>query len=209
MNPRMTEFHRRPAAFTLLELLTVIVLISLLIAISIPVFTRVKARSREKVCISNMRQLGMAFNMYMQDYDGQRPGRLFALLPIYVSSPSLLICPSDKTGNYSYLTWGNKSVPHHVWPFPQSYDYFEPSDKIWNALEARGSGAGYLFDRCHGLPFGPSPQDRPVDLVGHTLRLNMDGSAVTREIHYPQASTVLNTWYLENFNPGEPVPPTP
>ena len=209
MNPRITDFHRRPSAFTLLELLTVIVLTSILMAILIPVFTRVRSRSQEKVCVSNLRQLGMAFNMYMQDYDGQRPGQLSALLPRYVTSSSLLVCPSDKTGNYSYLTWGNGSIPHHVWTFPQSYDYFEPSDKIWNALEARGPSAGYIFDRCHGSPFGPPPPDRPAYLIGHTLRLNMDGSVVSREIHYPHASTVFNTWYLENFNPGEPVPPTP
>lgn len=209
MTPRTRNLYRRRSAFTLLELLTVIALISILLAVLLPVFNKVRKAGREKVCVSNLRQLGLAFSMYMQDNDGQRPVQLDALVTAYLTDPALLICPSDATGNYSYLTWGYRNTPHRVWPHPQSYDYFEPSDKQWSALEARGPSAGYILDRCHGETTWPSAPDRPSHLVGHTLRLNMDGSVVSREIHYPQASTVLDAWYLENFNPGEPVPLTP
>ena len=45
--------------------------------------------------------------------------------------------------------------------------------------------------------------------AGHTIRLNMDGSVVTREIVYPKRTDLFNSWILMNYNPGETVPATP
>jgi general secretion pathway protein G len=45
----------------------------MLAAILFPVFASVRAKARETSCISNMRQHGLAFGMYVQDYDGYYP----------------------------------------------------------------------------------------------------------------------------------------
>ncbi len=60
-------------AFTLIEILVVIVLIGLLAALLFPVFTKTRQKSRESVCLSNLRQLHLAVSMYRQDYDGVDP----------------------------------------------------------------------------------------------------------------------------------------
>ncbi len=59
--------------FTLIELLIVIGIIALLAAVLFPVFAKARARARQTVCLSNLRQLGLAFSAYSQDYDDQYP----------------------------------------------------------------------------------------------------------------------------------------
>jgi prepilin-type N-terminal cleavage/methylation domain-containing protein/prepilin-type processing-associated H-X9-DG protein len=56
--------------FTLIELLVVIAIIAILAAILFPVFAQAKAAAKKTACLSNERQLGLAAQMYMTDYDG-------------------------------------------------------------------------------------------------------------------------------------------
>src|ERR1043165_5678070 len=55
--------------FTLVELLVVIAIISILAALLFPVFARAKAAAKQTACISNLRQIGDAITIYMNDYD--------------------------------------------------------------------------------------------------------------------------------------------
>ena len=71
MSPFIPKAARR--AFTLIELLVVIAIISLLAAILFPVFGRVRENARRATCQSNMKQIGMAFAQYAQDYDEYLP----------------------------------------------------------------------------------------------------------------------------------------
>lgn len=59
--------HKR--AFTLIELLVVIAIIAILAAILFPVFAQAREKARQAACQSNLKQLGLAFLQYAQDYD--------------------------------------------------------------------------------------------------------------------------------------------
>lgn len=59
--------------FTLIELLVVIAIIAILAAILFPVFSRAREQARKAACLSNMKQIGLAFAMYTQDWDENLP----------------------------------------------------------------------------------------------------------------------------------------
>jgi len=111
---------RRHAAFTLVELLTVIAILAVLLAILLPVLATARGTARESACVANLRQIGQAFQMYAQDADDLFPfggdpvdlhsnlwaggtfavdvtqlGPLHDILRPYTSSLAVWRCPAD------------------------------------------------------------------------------------------------------------------
>lgn len=64
---------RQKRGFTLIELLVVIAIIALVAAIIFPTFARARESAHRTSCVSNLRQIGMAFQMYLQDHDDTYP----------------------------------------------------------------------------------------------------------------------------------------
>jgi prepilin-type N-terminal cleavage/methylation domain-containing protein/prepilin-type processing-associated H-X9-DG protein len=106
-----------PAAFTLIELLTVIAIIGILAAILIPVVGRVREAAKTSKCISNLRQIGGAAYAYAADHGDRlpptRPSNIAHLhestrddFEVYLSGGiEVFYCPNDP----------NYADPHHAW----------------------------------------------------------------------------------------------
>jgi len=98
----------RRKGFTLIELLVVIAIIAILAAILFPVFARARAQARKTRCISNLRQIGLAMNMYCTDTEGVLPyvtAKFTAdpskpvitdVLASYTRNREIFRCPSDQ-----------------------------------------------------------------------------------------------------------------
>ncbi|MBC8134791.1 MAG: DUF1559 domain-containing protein [Fibrella sp.] len=108
---RTPSVSRHRSAFTLIELLVVIAIIAILAAILFPVFAQARDKARQASCLSNIKQLGLAVNMYTQDYDEMFPVHAYwegnwdtaagkaeywqgRVLP-YIKSLDVFRCPSD------------------------------------------------------------------------------------------------------------------
>lgn len=68
------QMEKRRLGFTLIELLVVIAIIAVLAAILFPVFAKAKENAKRTACVGNLKQLGTAFRLYMDDF-GRYPGR--------------------------------------------------------------------------------------------------------------------------------------
>lgn len=104
-------------AFTLIELLVVIAIIAILSAILFPVFASVREKARITSCASNLKQLGLAFAQYTEDYDeqfttnlsynaGNGPYWAAEIYP-YVKSTGVFLCPDDPQTTPALVTGQN------------------------------------------------------------------------------------------------------
>jgi len=64
---------RRRKGFTLIELLVVIAIIGILAAMVFPVFARARESARKAVCLSNIKNIALAYQMYLSDYNDNFP----------------------------------------------------------------------------------------------------------------------------------------
>jgi prepilin-type N-terminal cleavage/methylation domain-containing protein/prepilin-type processing-associated H-X9-DG protein len=139
---------RRWRAFTLIELLVVIAIIAILAAILFPVFAQARDKARQSMCLNNMKQLGLGYYMYAQDYDEMLPASQFwdpamntnvtphmkwyHVIQPYLKNNHVTQCPSDGDVGSKPLESGPFKLNERIsygWNYPHMpYRYPGPGE---------------------------------------------------------------------------------
>lgn len=153
----------------------VIAIIALLAALLLPAISGAKERGRATACLSNLRQIGLAIQMYAQDHDNRMPvmrdraagptntndppGPEVAL-KTYLGNAKLLRCPSDQkevfeTTGSSYA-WNNLLNGQPADKFNVLNIPFDPHQmplmfdkEAFHAARGEGKGVNYLYADGH------------------------------------------------------------
>jgi prepilin-type processing-associated H-X9-DG protein len=172
----------------LIELLVVIAIIAILAAILFPVFAQARDAARKATCLSNMKQVGIALGMYIQDYDETlcgvthgdscratgtpgaarsdasyvgMPGWPVALQP-YSKSVKYLSCPSDPhKGGYAKTgsyCFEAQLVQGNI---PGAYAGISASNADLKRVMPLSYSANYFLSNTQATPYRPAAPDIP------------------------------------------------
>jgi prepilin-type N-terminal cleavage/methylation domain-containing protein/prepilin-type processing-associated H-X9-DG protein len=194
----------RRAAFTLVELLVVIGIIALLIALLVPAVMSANASARRTVCLSNLRQVGIAIHAYANDNEGRIPYGPTAppffptnLYPKTGSVTSLLSIRSGASGGPEVVGLGLmlesylKRTPKVL--FCPAVDQQDYSDFYLSIVGTGQAQCDYYYR--HGSSatlFGPPDPNPPINLA--ELGRNSQGGRIRALVMDVEFETIQELW---------------
>ena len=137
---------KRRNGFTLIELLVVIAIIAILAAMLFPVFARARESARKIQCLSNVKNIALAVQMYLTDYDRLPPNEHDPSALAYFDTAPGGGSFSSYTGHCNRVPFGN---PYLRWPVV--FDEYIKNRDVWRCPSAQhDSGATWIV----GAPDG-------------------------------------------------------
>ncbi len=181
----------RKSAFTLIELLTVIAIIGILAAILIPTVGAVKKRAIKSQCASNLRQLGTAINLYLNDNKQKLPnGEQPAGNPL--------------NNNSSQLQWLFSSQRKALMSYGMAYEMFfckgnEAYTNKWMTDDQRNATGDQ--NQPIGYMYLPGTNIKIKDSYGRPAKSKYIETRITK-INYRLIAADINRMYNNTFDGG-------
>lgn len=207
LSPEVRSYRN---GLTLTELLVVILIIGLVIALLLPVVASARKRSLETRCMSNLRQIHVAFSAYVQDQldndPNNRPLYIYYALKPYIKSDEIWLCPLDRWGG-SEGGYGNPREPFHSYRYIRGLD-LHSNRLLMSADNNHGIFTCYHHGEVHNHGYTRAPNANFTR--GFVMRLRLDGSV--KKVRVPllcdpnvNGAVSRPDWYLATE--ARPCPP--
>ncbi len=193
---RRTMAVSRKKGFTLIELLVVISVIALLLSILMPSLRKVQRHAKTVVCQSRLKQWGMIFVMYADDYDGyllegwyegcDNSGVWpFVVWPWREDNPKLSYCPMakkpiDSGGRVPFAAWGTQDSRFYGSYGINSWALNPPGDIVsteghltrnnWRRVDVKGASKVPLLLDSQWVDGWPEDIDEPLSVEDQNWR---------------------------------------
>jgi prepilin-type N-terminal cleavage/methylation domain-containing protein/prepilin-type processing-associated H-X9-DG protein len=193
----------RRVGFTLLELLVVIAVIVILAAFLFPVFAQVREKARQAACLSNMKQIGTAAMLYVQDWDETYPAGGPTYPWFWVPGPQGRwdYLPSKIYPNLAICSMALRLLPY----VRNAQVFFCPNDPTGRDVGGQDLWDPQFTRMCYAWPYGlidgmswPTfPSGRPTTRVWRPLGI--------AEVNRPALLPMVIEWQLfhSRLVPGE------
>lgn len=217
---------RKRPAFSLVELLVVLVIIGILVSLILPAVQSVRVAARKSSCLNNMRQIGLAVVMYCDAHDGNFPKTvhdgdeqswIYTLAPFTERVDALRICPDDPQGEErvkvhstsyilnGYLVMENKNSVRNrnrLKALSKTMMVFEGSDERTTAF---GNEHSHPFLWFGSLAMYEGTVLKEIEKEVEIDRHSGDAHYVFADGHVEQISAdTIAQWASEGFNFARP-----
>jgi prepilin-type N-terminal cleavage/methylation domain-containing protein/prepilin-type processing-associated H-X9-DG protein len=199
--PRPPQAAHRAPAFTLIELMVVVAIIAILSAMLLPALARAKGAAQKADCVSNVRQLGLATQMYW----GDNNSRSFP----YVQSGT------TNNGKLYWFGWIRDSSPQFpegqrpfdlsaggLFPYLNGCDVRLCPSPAWSSPQFRRKGTNVIFSYgCNafvfGGPGGSGVMNEPA--LAHPATTALYADAAQADPFSDPADPMFQEWYYVNL----------